>query len=115
MSVRITDNTVRIKIDNTRGASLAIRYMLDAIDATASPRTPKEFGVLRRSVQKRVTGLKGEIQWPQKYAQAQEAGVIRGTRVKNYSTPGTGAHFAESAVRKVVQNADSYFRKARAI
>lgn len=115
MPVKITDNMVNIKIDNTRGASLAIRYMLDAIDVEASPKTPKEFGVLRRSVQKRVMGLKGEIQWPQKYAQAQEAGVIRGSRVKNYSTPGTGPHYAENAVRKVTQDADSYFRKARAI
>lgn len=115
MSVKITDHTVRIKTDNTRGVSLAIRYILDAIDAEASPKTPKEFGVLRRSVQKRVMGLKGEIRWPQKYAQAQEVGVIRGTRVKNYSTSNTGPHFAENAVRKITQNADSYFRKARAI
>lgn len=115
MSVRITDNTVRIKTDNTRGFSLAIRYILEAIDQTANPNTPKEFGVLRRSVQKRVVGLKGEIRWPQKYAQAQEAGIIRGSPIKNYTTANTGPHFAENAVRKVVQNADTYFRKAHAI
>lgn len=115
MPVKITDNTIKVKIDHDRAVSLAIRYMLDAIDQTASPNTPKEIGVLRRSVQKKVTGPRGEIRWPQKYAQAQEAGTTRGFPIRNYTTAGTGPHFAENAVNKVIKNADIYFRKAQAI
>lgn len=113
MSVKTTDNTSRIKIDIQRKANLAVRFLLDGIDRSARPNTPKEFGPLSQSVQKQVLGTRGIITWPQKYAQPQEAGIIHGSRVRNYTTPGTGPHFAENAVTKeAIHNAAVYFKKA---
>lgn len=110
MSVHITDNTVRIKIDTTRGASLALRYMVDDIDRIANPRTPKKLGNLRKDLLKQVIGLHGRIEWRKRYAAIQEK-----KQFKNYTTPGTGPHFAENAVRKVAKDHLKYFRKARVI
>lgn len=113
MSVNTIDNTSRIQIDIQRKSNLALRFMLEGIDRTASPKTPKDTGILRNSPQKQVLGTTGTITWPQKYAQPQEAGVIHGSRVRNYTTPGTGPHFAENAVAKeAVDNAAMYFKKA---
>lgn len=112
MAVKITDNTPQVSISTERGISLAIRYMLDGIDQIANPRTPKDTNRLRSDITKQVLGKKGTITWHKKYAQAQEAGIIHGSPVRNYTTPGTGPHFAENAVRQVVEDSGTYFRKA---
>lgn len=112
MSVRvsITDNTAKIFFEDTQNAALAIRYMLDAIDFTANPRTPKREGNLRKDILKTVVGTKGSIKWQKNYAYFQEA-----KQHGRYTTPGTGPHYAENAVRQVVDHADVYFKKARLI
>lgn len=115
MSVKITDNTASALIDIDRKVSLAIRYMLERVDATAEPKTPRKFGNLRRDVIKQVLGKTGTIAWPKKYAAAQEAGVIRGSKIRNYTTAGTGPHYAENAVKAVVASSEQDFRKAKLI
>lgn len=115
MSAKYTDNTARVLTDIKQAASLGLRFMLDDIDRTANPKTPKRDGPLRNDVLKKVLGLTGEIVWPKKYAAAQEVGTTRGFPIKNYTTPGTGAHFAENAVREVTKRADKHLRKARLI
>lgn len=115
MSVRVTDNTPSLFIDIDRKVSLAIRYMLERIDITAEPKTPRKFGNLRRDVIKQVLGKTGTIAWHKKYAAAQEAGVIRGSRIRNYTTPGTGPHYAADAVKAVVASSEQDFRKAKLI
>jgi Minor capsid protein len=86
--------------------------MLDAIDSEADSKTPKKEGNLRRDKLKQVLGLHAEITWKKGYAAAQEVGTTRGYPIKNYSTPGTGAHYAENAVKKVVDDSDQYFKQA---
>ena len=117
MSVRITDNSNRIKIDNARGISLAIRFALDDIDRRAFPKTPKKQGELRKNIKKSVTGNRGRIKWQSAYAQYQERGRRRdGTHiVRNYTSGGTGKRFAETAVEQVDRNRLSYFRKAKVL
>lgn len=112
MPVQVTDNSTRIIADLTRKSNVALRFAVDRIDKTANPKTPKKEGFLRRDVLKQVLGLSGTIIWPKKYAQAQEAGVIRGHRVRNYTTAGTGPHFAENAVAQVVKTIAVDFKKA---
>jgi hypothetical protein len=113
MPVRVQDNSLRVITDMHRGVNLALRFMLDDIDRTASPKTPKKEGSLRGDVLKRVLGLAGEIVWLKGYAAAQEVGTTRGSPIRNYTTPGTGAHYAENAVIEVAKRADTHFRKAR--
>lgn len=141
MSVKSTDNTVTFLAEATRKTNLALRFMLDAIDSTANPNTPKDKGDLRNNKIKIVSNLHDTIQWRSKYAGAQEAGqfTVKAARVvkidaavgaasdkdkgfrtlkpgvykfKHYTTDGTGAHFAKNAVKKVRDDAERYFRQA---
>lgn len=106
MSVEIRDDTGRVVADGKAKAALALRLMLDDIDRISEPGTPKKLGDLRRNKLKQVLGLHGSIQWRQKYAAKQED-----RQARNYTTPGTGPHYAENAVKKVVRNSQTYFRK----
>ena len=47
------------------------------------------------------------------YAGVQEAGEARGRTFKNYSTPGTGAHFFQHAVDATKEKAIEYIRAAQ--
>lgn len=107
MSVEVTDNSPAVMDDIQRKFSLALRFMLDAIDTASQPATPKRVGDLRKNKLKQVLGLSAAIQWRQGYAAIQED-----VQHRNYTTPGTGPHYAENAVRPVVAGAESYFRQA---
>ena len=107
MSVKFTDNTAKVIFQTSGRVSLALRFMLDGIDEKAFPKTPKDKGNLRKDLMKQVLGKKGTIVWNKKYAVYQEK-----KQFKNYSTPGTGPHFAEKAVKEVVSNSQYYMRKA---
>lgn len=110
MSVKVDDNTATIVTDSLKGANLALRFMLDDIDRVANPVTPKKEGNLRRDLFKSVQGLRGTIKWQKGYAAVQEK-----KQFKNYTTPGTGPHYAENAVKKVTARSQEYFKKARLI
>jgi hypothetical protein len=86
---------------------MALRLMLDAIDMASTPNTPRDKGDLRNNKLKQVLGLHAVIQWRQKYAIYQED-----KEHQHYTTAGTGAHFAENAVDKVVSESPNYFRSA---
>jgi Zn-dependent oligopeptidase len=106
MSVDTTDNSSQIKADMQPKLGLFLRAMLDDIDKTADPKTPQKTGDLRNLKQKQVLGLNATITWDRSYAAVQET-----TQFKNYTTPGTGPHFAEDAVREVVGRADEHLRE----
>lgn len=117
MSVKITDNTPLIKSQMKQRSSIFLRLACDNVVDNARPNTPKSSGVnkngskaasgnLRNDVLKQVNGLHGTVEWRKVYASYQERGMrADGSRkVKNYTTPGTGPHFAEKAVKKTVEN-----------
>ena len=108
---RQTDNTERIISETDNKASLAIRFMLEAIHKESRPKTPMKTGQLRGDVTKSVTGSKGKIKWGKGYAWYQERGYTSGP-VKRYTTPGTGPNFAGDAVKNVSKDARRYFRMA---
>lgn len=110
MSVKYTDNTATINADTIKGANLAIRLMLDDIDKNAFYITPKDKGNLRRDIVKSVLGTKGKIVWGKRYAIYQES-----IQYANYTTPGTGPHYAEKSVKKIVANSEKYFMKAKIV
>lgn len=112
MSVKVTNNMPQVVNERNNKISLAFRLMLEAVHRYSLPGTPKQYGNLRADVVKEVKGLHGKITWSKNYAVFQEAGITHGTRMRNYTTPGTGPHFAIRAVQKVVGTSDSYFRQA---
>lgn len=107
MSVRVVDNTAAIMFNVNSKVGIAFRFMLDAIDIEADPRTPKDKGNLRRDKLKIVNGLHASITWKKNYAIYQE-----NKQFGNYTTPGTGPHFAENAVKRVVAESAMFFKKA---
>lgn len=111
MAYRQTDNTDQIISEHRNKKGLALRFMLDAIHRESRPNTPMLTGQLRGDVTKRVMGETGSIKWGKKYAWYQERGYTSGP-VRRYTTPGTGAHFAENAVKTVTKDGRKYFKQA---
>lgn len=107
MSYKVTDNTRQVENKFSQKANIFLRITEDAIVSLAEPDTPKKTGRLRRDVLKQVLGLKGKIQWQKGYAAIQET-----KRFRNYTTPGTGPHFAEGAIRGIVKQTASLAKKA---
>lgn len=117
MSVQITDLTPSILNQTKQRASIYLRVIAEYIVDTSRPNTPKDKGNLNQDVLKTVTGLKGQIEWRKGYAQYQERGARRdgSRRVRNYTTPGTGAHFAENAVNNAVGLATRFMKQVNLI
>lgn len=113
MGVKVTDNHPLIKIKHDRGVNLSLRMAMDDIDREAFSKTPKDKGELRKNLKKQVSGKRGTIEWTSNYAAYQERGYSSGP-IRNYTTSGTGAHFAENAVRKVSSKyPDVYFKAVK--
>ena len=115
MSVKITDNTPKVRIDNGNKIDLFLRFFMDVVDQIAEPKTPKKEGELRRGTLKTVGGgltrRSGVMVWLKEYAAAQEVGTIKGSPIRNYTTPGTGPNYARNAVTKAVLAQDTVLRK----
>lgn len=105
-SVTVNDNTLHVERDILQRASIFLRTVADEIVDISTPRTPKKTGSLRNEILKQVLGLKGKVVWGVNYAIFQEKRQFR-----NYTTSGTGPHFAENAVKIVVKNTDKIARK----
>jgi hypothetical protein len=98
MSVKVTDNTKQINSNTKQRASVFLRSFADEVVSTSTPKTPKDTGDLRNNVLKQVLGLSGKIQWEMRYAIYQE-----NKQYRNYTTAGTGPHFAEDSVKKTAK------------
>jgi hypothetical protein len=107
MSVKYTDNTKKFTADVKAKIPIALRLILDAVDEKASPHTPKDLGDLKKNKLKQVLGMHATIVWKQQYAAIQEE-----KQFSNYTTAGTGPHYAENAVKEVVAHSAQYFKKA---
>jgi len=98
VSYRIEDNTKIVENNIDQKASIFLRVVAENIINISTPKTPKDTGRLRMDVIKQVLGLNGKVVWGKRYAGIQETKQFR-----NYTTPGTGPHYAENAVIKVVE------------
>lgn len=107
MSVDVKDNTNQIKGDVIQKASLFLRLMADEIISISTPKTPKKSGRLRMDIVKEVLGLHGKIKWGKNYAVFQET-----KKFKNYTTPGTGPHYAEDSVKQAIGNTSKVVARA---
>lgn len=100
MSVRVDSNTNEVILRVTSNAEVAIRMFLEDVHKNSTEITPMRTGELRKRIRKSVSGKTGEIQWQSNYAIYQE----NPSRKFKYTTPGTGPHYAEKAVKKAVDN-----------
>lgn len=98
MSVRIKDYTPQVNQTLLQKANVFLRACTEELVEIAHPKTPKDTGRMRADVLKQVLGLKGKVKWMKKYAVYQEK-----KQFKNYTTPGTGPHFAENAAKELVK------------
>ena len=106
MKVIVKNNMPKIQNDKKLKSSIFLRALTDEVVTTSTPKTPMRTGRLRMDVVKQVLGLKGKIVWGKNYAIYQESKQYR-----NYTTPGTGPHFAENSVKEVVRNSESIAKK----
>lgn len=107
MSVRVEDYSSRLLASFRQSGAMALRTVVDEIERESRPNTPKDKGDLRNNVVKSVLGLRAKIMWRQNYAIFQEE-----KQYSNYTTPGTGPHFAENAVRKVVERSNNILKRS---
>lgn len=114
MSLRIIDKTIEVKSFTSQKANIFLRLMSDKLIELSEPNTPKRKGNLRTDILKQTLGLKSKVIWGKGYAAYQERGARKdGSRaVRNYTTGGTGAHFAENAARKLPEYIYDVARKA---
>lgn len=108
----------RLHLDNAsqqvkNACQIAIRMMMEDTHNLSTQITPYKEGALRTSVTKQMPSpMLGIMTWNVPYASYQERGMrADGTHiVRNYTTPGTHAHFVEESVDKVVQRIPTYLR-----
>lgn len=84
---------------------VALQQIGEAVIRTADPNTPKKTGRLRGSAHLTKAGARQvSVEWSEEYAPKQEAGISsKGTPIQNYTTEGTGAHFAQNAINQVAK------------
>lgn len=112
MAVEVSSNMPRVKNEVDFQAQLMTRLMIEDVHNFSTPVTPKKEGNLRIAVSKQVIGKKGIIEWKQPHANVQERGYSDEGRVfRHYTTPGTGPHYAEESVKKVMSNIPEYLMK----
>lgn len=73
--------------------------------------TPKKTGALRRSIITQALGNRAQIAWRMSYAKAQDDGGHNGYIYRNYTTPGTGPHFATTAFRMTTAQMPAVYRE----
>lgn len=107
MSYSVKDNTQTILGNAKRRANIFLRLAAEDVERRSTKNTPKRTGDLRRSILKSVLGLHGRVEWRKVYASKMES-----KQFSNYTTPGTGPHFARNAVQSMVDNTRSIARRA---
>lgn len=101
-TVRIDSRAVAVKAQIEQNLSSAVGAMANAILSTSRMKAPKKDNHLRSSAAVRGTGLTRDVVYGSAsvpYAAYQERGMrANGShKVRNYTTPGTQAHFLEES------------------
>lgn len=116
--VVITNNIKQFVKANDVHMNNAVEKMADDTLKMAKIDIPLDKGTLQQSGEVEKKADMQYVVWFGKtgdasdYAAAQEAGQARGRVFKNYSTPGTGAHFLENAGKKIRLIALEYLKQA---
>jgi hypothetical protein len=105
-NIKIIDNTSQIKGSFEQKASVFLRTMAEEMIRISTPKTPKKTGRLRMDILKQVLGLKGKVKWGKNYGVYQET-----KQFKNYTTAGTGPHFAEKSAKELPSRTNTIAKK----
>lgn len=96
MSVRVIDRLPQFNANTKVVLNDALRSASADVLLAAKTRAPFKKGGLRRETDvKQVSFLHWRVTFWIEYARFQEFGGDKSRRVRNYSTPGTGAHYLE--------------------
>ena len=114
MGIKISLKTDQAIDQVENSVAVAIRLMMEDVHRLSTPVTPKRpdpiGGTLRTAVTKTMPSkMVGIMKWHVPYADYQERGFTTGP-VRNYSTPGTHAHFIAESIEKVVPKIGTYLR-----
>lgn len=115
MSVKVIDNTAKMKGRIARTVSYALGDMATDIEAKAKRTVPVKNGDLQDEIRPKViTKNHHRVVVDKEYASYQERGRRRdGTHtVRRYSTPGTGKNFLKNAGDSVSMKVPTYIAKA---
>jgi hypothetical protein len=110
MSAEFISNRAAVEAEirvKTQAGALAAAHDLLAV---STPKTPYKRGDLRSRRRASVLSNGARAEWLARYAAVQEAGRRGGHTFRKYTTPGTGAHFVENAVKVVKQKMQGYFK-----
>lgn len=80
-----------------RGESAIPREWLKRYKKNVVSLTPMKSGALRRSIITLASGNQANVSWRSRYAVVQNSPESYGLTYRNYTTPGTGSHFANKA------------------
>ena len=111
--VYIQLNHDRVTNDLNSRIELGNRLLIEDIYDKSIPLTPLgNTANLRMFVRRYTEDKDGIIEWTVPYASYQNRGMrYDGSHVvKNYTTPGTGAHFADMAVEQCLERVDDYYK-----
>lgn len=111
MAVEIEDHTLEVEASVENALALTLRLATEDIHRRANDITPLRDNGLRTSVLKTMPNkTTAVIEWRVPYAAVQEQGYRTDPRTgktvmfTNYTTPGTGPHFAENSVKATMNN-----------
>lgn len=99
INARVIGDSIDLHFD------LAIQQIAESVIRAAEPNTPKKTGKLRKSAHPTHAGPRQvSVEWSAPYSTKQEQGISsNGKPIQRYTTPGTGAHFAQNAINQVAK------------
>lgn len=114
MSYKIDDNSDLVRQKILARGNTFLRFFGERAVEISTPKTPYKVGDLSKNIVIQVHNLRYIIIWAMEYASFQERGSRRdgSHKVKNYTTPGTGPHFAKNAIKQALGEIGSIKRRA---
>lgn len=116
MPAIFNNNTLSVLRAYGNMSARAVRSMAEDVVKVSNPKTPhsgtRGGGLRSQRRIEQVTPESYRIHWESPYAEYQNRGSRRdgSRRVRNYTTPGTGAGFVELGLKVVKQKYKEYFR-----
>lgn len=114
MGVKIKDNTIQFANAAEKQMDYALARMANDIELIAKvKKVPVSKGHLQSSIRSlRLGKLKFRVEVNKEYARFQEMGGDGKRKVRNYSKPGTGAHFLRDSGKIVSDKSKLYLKNA---
>lgn len=111
MGLTIINNIAKFLVQNERALDRALNRMAVDIERLSKVRVPVDKGQLKSSGKHvKVGPLHYRTEFNKEYAAYQEFGGDGKRIVRNYTTPGTGAHYLKNSGDQIKKNAWGYIK-----